>query len=260
MGGEYISERASGGTIEKRRGMRWFACCIAMVALGGSLWAAWSSSDCGGCRASSALLPGIPLAWMGAAFYAVLAVTAGGRGFSRWTKAGFFVASGMHVVLLTLLAQERIFCGGCVTAGAAALVGGSMSVAVRPRVGRWALAVVVAAGLVTLGGFVTVQMVQAQNEARLMKELLEDQRPGFNRAGHVRLVVFEREGCKHCVEFEEQVLPQLTAALGGALQVERRKATLTMESPTIVVLGKGSRLFVGLPEYKDLEDAIREVR
>jgi hypothetical protein len=205
-------------------------------------------------------MPGIPLAWMGVAYYAVLVAIAGRGGLSRATKTGFLAASGVHVVLLTLLAQERLFCGGCITAGVAALIGGVASAVMPPRVGRWALAATVAAGLVTLGGFAAVLAIKAQDEARLVQELPADQRPEFNRAGHVRLVVFERDGCKHCVEFEEQVLPQLKAALGPALEIDRRPATLTMESPTIVVLGKGRRLFVGLPEYQDLENAIRELR
>ncbi len=259
MSGNDLAERGAGRNTAKRGPGRLLACGLAILALAGALWSALGES-CGGCRASSSLLPGIPLAWMGVAYYVVLATTALRSGLSPWTKAGFFVASGVHAVLLTLLTQERIFCGGCVTAGAAALIGGVASALIPPRVGRWALAATVAAGLVTLGGFVAVQTIKAQDEARLVRELLADQRPEFNRAGRVRLVVYEREGCKHCVEFEEQVLPQLKAAFGAVLEIDRRKATLIMESPTIVVLGKGSRLFVGLPEYRDLEDAIREMR
>jgi hypothetical protein len=261
MSGEDFTKRESGCSIRERRGgSRLLACTAATVALGGSLWVALASESCAGCRAASTLHSEIPLAWIGAAFYAVLAVTAGWGGFSRWTKAGFFAASGAHLVLLMLLARERIFCGGCVAAGLAAMTGGVASLAARPRAGRWAAAVFAAAGLVTLGGIMTARMVQAREEAQLARELLDGEQPGSTKAGHVRLVVYEREGCEHCLEFEEQVLPRLQAALGGTLEVERREATVAMESPTIEVLGKESRLFEGLPEYQELEDAIREMR
>ena len=242
------------------RAMRWLACCAASAALAGSLWAALRGESCDGCRRASALLARVPLAWVGAAFYALLATAAAWGGLSRWTKAGFLAASGVHVILLALLARERVFCGTCIAVGAAALAGGVLSLAARPRAGRWAAAVFATAALATVGGSMTARFVQAQRETRLLRAL---QQRGATRPvepGHVLLVVYEREGCKHCFEFDDQILPRLEAAFPGVLEVECAEADLTMEAPVIELRGKTSRLFEGLPEYEELEEAVRSMR
>jgi hypothetical protein len=259
MAGEDISQHDSVGTASESRGsMRLLACCAATAALGGSLWASLGGGSCGGCRQAAAMLLGIPLAWAGVVFYAALAAAVGWGGLSRWTRAGFYAASGVHVVLLTLLARERVFCGACVIAGTAALAGGALCLAVRPRAGRWAAAVFAAAALATLGGNMILRAVQAQHRTQLEDQLQRGARPV--ETGRVRLVVYEREGCKHCVQFEEEVLPRLQAALGGALEVERLEPTVTMETPTIEVHGKEVRVFVGPTDYEELESAVRAVR
>jgi hypothetical protein len=261
MPGKDISQPELGGGVnEWRSGTRLFLCCAATAAFGGSLWAAVGEGDCGECRQASSLLSGIPLAWVGAAFYGVLATAAGLGGLSRLIKAGFVAASGVHVVLLALLAWERIFCGACVATGIAALAGAVVSLAARPRAGRWAAAVFTAAALAALGGTLTARVFHAQNETRQTHKPQGGEQPAPIKAGHVRLVVYERIGCRHCIEFEERVLPRLEAAFGDALEVERRNPTLTMETPTIEIHGKGVRVFVGPTSYEDLDEAIQLMR
>lgn len=260
MSGEETSRDEAGGRAGNRcRVMWWPAICAATAALAGSLWAALGES-CEGCRGTSALLARAPVAWLGVAFYAVLAAAVGWGGLSRWTKAGFFAASGVHFVLLALLAHQRVFCGACVAAGAAGLAGGVLSLAARPRVERWAAAVIAAAALATVGGSMTARFVQAPGETRLLREL---QQRGATRSvepGRVLLVVYEREGCKHCFEFDDQILPRLEAAFPGVVKVERAEADLAMEVPTIEVRGKASHLFQGLPEYEELAEAVQSMR
>ena len=244
---------------ETTRGVApWLAFCAAGAALGGSLWAALGSAGCGGCRAAGELAAGVPLAWAGAGFYAGLMAATAWGGSGRWVRTGFYAASGVHVVLLIWLAGERMFCPACVLTGMAALAGGVVSLAARPRAGRWAAVVFGVAELLTLGGVMTMGAVEERHQALVQQRLLAGEGPA--KAGVVKLVVYEREGCKHCLEFEENLLPRLEAALGGALVVERYEAELDMESPTIVVVGKPNRVFQGVPEYAELEKAVREVQ
>lgn len=235
--------------------LRFLACCAAMAATAGALWAALAGAGCGECHQAGALLPGIPLAWIGVAFYATLAAETARAGLSRWTRSGFLAASGAHLGLLSLLAWEHIFCGRCLLTAAAALTGGLVSLAVRPRSGRWAAIKVAAALLATFGTIMTVRHLQRQ-----APQLPGDQAPAPVPTGHVRLVLYEREGCKHCLQFDEQILPRLKEEFGTTMEIEHRQPAIDMETPTIIVQGKGSREFVGLPEYESLESAIREMQ
>ena len=76
-------------------------------------------------------------------------------------------------------------------------------------------------------------------------------------AGTVKLVLYEREGCKHCINFEQNVLPVVRKSFADKLEIERRGAEVDMETPTIIVEGKSPRTFVGEVEAWELEEAIR---
>jgi hypothetical protein len=43
-----------------------------------------------------------------------------------------------------------------------------------------------------------------------------------------------KDPCKHCLYFEENVLPQLRQALGAQLDVERLNAAIDMEPPRLL--------------------------
>jgi hypothetical protein len=194
------------------------------------------------------------------AFYTLLTLTIAGWKHSRWTTAGFLAAAGVHAVLLALLFLQHAFCAPCITAGSAAFIGAAGSAAARPRPGIWrATAVFTAAALVTLAAVGIGKPFQDQaTEVPQPRPSLFSQEAPAN--GRVTLILYEREGCKHCLDFEENVLPPIQRTFGDSLRIERRDAEIDMESPTIIVQGKAERKFVGEIDAPALEAAIREVR
>ncbi|HEY4328829.1 MAG TPA: hypothetical protein VGN88_03770 [Phycisphaerae bacterium] len=236
------------------------ACFAALIALGASLWAALRIGSCGACHGASALIPEIPVAWIGTAFYALLAITITRQKHPRWIALGFFAALGVHTVLLALLVREQVSCAACIMAGGAAMVGAFVNLAARPRPQVYLpLSAFITAGLVTMVGIGAEYLVHTPRETRQFPQSVASQ-PASAAAGRVKLVLYERDGCKHCLDFEENVLPQLQQALGDTMDVDRQSAAIDMESPTIVVQGKSSRTFTGMTDEKTLEDAIREMQ
>jgi len=238
---------------------RLLPCAVAIIALAGACWASFGTADCGRCQRAAATFEKIPLAWVGVGFYAILAVVAGRFGLSRLTRAGFFVAAGVHLVLLALLAWQKSFCGPCILTGAAAFAGAILCLGVRPRSLTCTL---VPFGVAALATLATVAVLQARRPIHVYQHPVVGLPTATSEADRVSLVVYERDGCKHCVDFEERVLPQVNEALGKPISVERRDADLMMTTPTIVVQGKGgaTREFVGDTEANDLLDAIHALQ
>jgi hypothetical protein len=73
-------------------------------------------------------------------------------------------------------------------------------------------------------------------------------------------VIFERDGCYLCHHLESEIHPKLVAEFGAALEIERRDALEGMQSPTLLILGKDSKVVSGLPEYQELQKAILAIR
>lgn len=236
---------------------RWFLCGAALTAMAAAVWTGLARGTCGDCGRAGALLGGIPLSWIGAGYYAVLAAAAAHGGFNRFLRAGFIAAAGIHVVLLMVMAQEHIFCYGCVLTAAAAMAGGMVSLAAPPRTASWGAMIFAMAVVLGLGGLIALEPAGASTGPALAQEREAGGPSAMGASGRVKLVVYEREGCKHCLEFEDDILPQVKKDLGDSFDVERRDADLTMETPTIIVEGNGTQEFVGVPQYQALEQAVR---
>ena len=114
-------------------------------------------------------------------------------------------------------------------------------------------------GLGVSVGIIANHHLQAQHAAGKVSSSVAPQQPTA-APGRVKLVLYERDGCKHCLDFEENVMPPLQEALGGKIDVERRPAEIDMETPTVIVEGRQSRTFVGSIDVRTLEDAIRELQ
>ena len=195
----------------------------AVVALAGSLWAALGTADCGNCHPFGQTATANALAWAGIAFYAILLAATVLRGPSPWTPPAFLAAAGVHIVLLALLAHERHFCPPCVLTGTAALLGALASLATRPRAARWAIAPLLAGALLASAW---VAAMQPRQPAHPLPQSIAAIQPASTESSRVTLVLYEREGCKHCLDFEENILPEVTKALGGNFDVDRQPAAI----------------------------------
>ncbi len=238
---------------------RALACGAALAALGASLWAALGIANCEACRGGSGLVPGIPVAWLGVAFYTLLASAIASRTHSRWATPAFFSALGVHAVLLVVMARQGRFCAPCAAAGAAAFLGAVISVTARPRPRMgFAAGFFLATVIATSGGVMAIRAFQNGRETGL--PLIVEIEQAAVPTARIKVLLYEREGCGHCLDFEQNVMPGLQQAIGTQVEFERLDPPIDMETPTLVVEGKTNRTFAGTIDEKEVENAVHELQ
>lgn len=243
-----------------RKGKILFSTILGLVAtaLGGALWAWLGAPDCGSCGGTRQLLGGLTLAPLGAGFYGVLLALGAAFGGSRLFFSGLLVAASAHVVLLFALYQHGVFCGPCILAGGAAILGAAFSFWADPdNLARGSVllpvgAVLSHAAVFAMGFLRPPGMDEAI--ATLPPPTLEAKTEA--KPGMARLLVFTREGCRYCDLFEQDVLPDLLREFSGRLGVSREQAPASLPTPTIVISGEERTVFPGLPPVAQLRDAI----
>ncbi len=175
--------------------------------------AAWADF-CAHCRKSALHLP-IPLAAVGALFYAVAAVAAFRAKFA--VVAGLVgFAVGFHAVLSGHLALSREFCAMCLlTFAGAALAGFFAWRLVRPNAG------VVPIVLLT-GAIAGVAVLEAHHfrERREMARLTQEIAAELRASGQFQdgvLFVLTQPDCGYCDQVKAETLPALEREFGERL-------------------------------------------
>lgn len=231
---------------------------LVALALGGALWAWLGAPDCGSCGGAREILGGLTLAPLGAGFYGVLLALGASFGRSRLFYSGLLVAASAHVVLLLALYQHGVFCAPCILVGGAAILGAALSCWADPdNLARGSVLLPVGAVLSHAAIF-AMGFLRAPGVEEAITSLSP---PGLEakaaaRPGMARLLVFTREGCRYCDEFEQDVLPELLREFSGRLGVDREQAPASLPTPTIVISGHERTVFPGLPPVAQLRDAI----
>jgi len=231
---------------------------LVVLALLGSVWAAFFTRDCASCGGTAGSASGRALSQAGVAYYALLFGAGLIVGRSRVVWSGILLAASVHGVLLVILVTRREFCPPCVVAGLAAVGAAALSCFIDPYNLARASVILPGAALATqlsafaLGAFSgpAVPGVQALPE------------PAQHwKAGTVKMVVYERPDCVYCQRLRSDVLPGLTLEFGRRLDVEHRSAEGMpgLPTPTILLTGAGGRRsYPGLPSSEVLRQAILE--
>ena len=238
----------------------WLVVLVGLAAaLAGSAWSALTGAGCETCRHAAGLAGGLPLGWIGVAFYGAALLMAGfSRRINRPLACAIGGAAAVHMVLLAMLMGTGTLCGPCIATGLAALaVAGAVVWAERSHLEPMLLVAPLAAGL-AVGGIWTARLVQQAEYQRVAEEALAEVNSNgeLPTAGRARMIVFSREGCSFCETFERDVLPEVQRLYAARLKVEHRRATHGMAAPTILVLGDRNRSIVGLPTVKELSDTV----
>jgi hypothetical protein len=219
-----------------------------------SLWLVSFQASCAACSRAHQLAGALPLERLGALFYAALLV--GVRLDAAHTGYALAFAAGAHVVLLAILARERVRCAPCFATAVAAFV----AVALLAR-GLAPLAAVLAALVGAVATTVSVPFFRRAAETRAFFEARLVAREWLEQAGasdKTRVVVWKRAGCASCLFYEAVWKRGLVQDFEDAISIEERDAAgLKIATPLILVAGYAAFLFVGLGGHDDDYERLR---
>jgi len=237
---------------------------LVSVALLASVWAVLTGKGCGSCEGAQALVGGKTLAITGAAYYALLLVTALAFGPCLPVFAGVQIAAGIHGSLLALLVHRGIFCAPCITASVAAVAALGVSIRLEPQnIVRTTYFLPGAAFMLQAWLLYAGELSLPPGISRMPESVLAEANetpPSSEARG--RLVAFTRPDCGYCVDLEKYILPKLEREFGNRLAIELRSAKdlPNLPTPTIVLSGPGGRrYFPGLPPEAELRAAVAHV-
>ena len=214
------------------------------------------SRRCQTCKAAAGSAGGLPLAWMGFAYYGICLILA----FSPRPLAAPLVAgaSGIHCVLMATLQRYRINCPQCRLTACAAFLATALTAVAQPGQVGAMLAILAAAAVSTRLLLPRLQRCAAKRMAdqadRVLADIATDAAPVTS--GHARLIVLHKPNCPPCESVRSTVLPALTAQFQDRLEIEWRPVPPGMPAPTLLILGKRPMRFVGLPPISFVATAI----
>jgi hypothetical protein len=232
-----------------------------VIALGGSIWSALG--HCKSCEGVNTALFGLPLGWLGVAFYTVTLCLI----IQRVPFVIFLLAfaAGVHAGLITVLIPSKTACLPCFTTAAGAwLAAGCAVIGLRPNLKKWTC--IVLGSIVFVSAWTTQYMpaytrhvrIQATVNDALSLILQENQnRP---TSGTAKLIVFERAGCKYCEQLKNDVLPIVSEQYQSILSIETRSTPEMKIVPITIVLGHSKQWTqIGLVGPEKLNEAIGTV-
>jgi predicted double-glycine peptidase len=235
---------------------------LVAAACAGSLWS-WVVV-CPLCSRARQLAGDLPLAQAGALFYGALLVSAFAPVPAIATTLALGAAVGAHVALVSALARAKLACPPCLFVAACALGAGVLSVSRDNAHAVHFVVAALAAGAALVAALPAARARQARvwraNADALAKGVLAE--PRAEGGLPVRVVAYKRAGCGACAFFEAAVKPALLATFDDAITLEERDlANVEAAAPLVVIVGKRTSLFIGLPDDNASArfiDAVRE--
>ena len=198
-------------------------------------------TECPACRS------GLPLAWIGAGFYAVMGAAAllrrdpPVRFMAQWAFA-------IHLWLVVAMIRRDSICPLCIAAAAGAVALMALSIAGDARpFWRWILE------------FACILVVAAAASAHLEPAA----RPPQVLASATQCVIYRNAHCPYCLQLENQVLPEVRRRAGEfqVVFLDASEYEFVRVTPTVLVRGpKGQKVFEGLPAADDLVKTLSSVR
>jgi hypothetical protein len=226
-----------------------------------SLWSWAFEGACRSCGQTAAAVGTLPLAQIGSAYYAVLLVLQIFFHERALVNLGLLTASGVHLVLLVLLVQSRLFCKPCILTAAAVFLAASLSAAATGIHSGGLLAVTVGFLLAFIVTSQARRLHELELRVRAYKLAARVIAEGMSVAdGYARMVVYKRKSCPYCSFFETALRPAIEQEFGEAVSIDERDAGKEkIPTPLFVVLGTANFLLGELPagdEYQHLKGCI----
>jgi uncharacterized membrane protein len=234
------------------------------VALAGSLWAMLRGDSCSSCDRSAELVGGLNLGAIGAAYYGLLLIVSliclvrPKRLAVKGSAWGMLAAGSVHLLLLSLLVRNRIFCPSCLVTAAGALFGAGLVLLLDRRNIRPAVLMVPVVVIAAYGGIRVARQNAPKNYVRQAiraERALQKELP-LPPPGQARLVVYEWPTCHYCKQFKKEVLTPLRQEFRSRLWVEERTAWKGMGTPTSIVLGVKNARLVGYHSLDQVRSAV----
>jgi hypothetical protein len=211
---------------------------------------------CAACMRASSLAGRLPLAPLGAAYYAAAFGLAAlyPSGPVLGPVAAF--AAGAHLSFLGVLWRARAPCALCLATALSAFAALALLLPASPVAG------VALAGAGGLAAAILAVALEHRLEARraradgaaLAAALAAEP---LAMPPEVRVVAYKRQGCPACHFYEKVLRPTLQEELGPALRFEERDAAaMRIAAPFFLVIGR-SRLLVGHLSPDEAHDALR---
>src|SRR5262245_47140754 len=105
---------------------------LILLAVLGSVWAAFLARDCASCGGTAGSASGRVLAQAGVVYYVLIFGAGLLLGRSRVVWSGILLAASVHGVLLVILVTRRELCPPCLVTGLAAVGAATMSCFIEP--------------------------------------------------------------------------------------------------------------------------------
>jgi len=230
------------------------------IALIGSILALLNRSHCAACEIAVNSVGMGYLRYIGVPFYCILIGILLSKKKALLVNCAIFAAAGVHLTLVLLLLRYHAFCFPCLlTAFGAFLAAGAVFAAGNGKhtsSTKWLpIAAVASVGLVLVSEKLR-EREQVHQVNALLNELRVQNAP---QAGTVRLIVYSRQNCRYCAQFDKVVLPFVISRFGEKVKVEHDPAPKGLPTPTLILIGPGEWHFVGVPAKDELLDAIQQM-
>jgi peptidase C39-like protein len=227
-----------------------------------SLWSYAFSESCASCSRTGALVGSLPLAPVGAAFYAALLAVGVARSDFALFGAGIFFAAGVHLSLVALLLRSRLLCRPCIGTALFAIAAAALLATYAAPPPTWA-AVALFAGasstLVITAHARKLYRLESHYEAsKLARRVVAE--GGSIPPGTARAVVYKRKNCPLCSFYEVAIGPAIKEDFGDRVIIEEREAVREkIPTPFVVITGTINLSLTGLTTedgYNRMKSAI----
>lgn len=215
---------------------------------------------CGSCARATASIFGIPLDYLGLAFYFTLGVAAF-TPLRHFSMDGIFLGLGFHAFMVSEMFRDHHFCAVCLVVAGLCLAAAILAQRLSRRVVIPAVAIFL--GVAGARGLMTSLPTAELAAHPVLQKLLEREQQKPASEGDLVVYVFSRDGCRVCREFWAKVAPSLQADFGAHLQIKKiDPQNHDVPPPTFVVYSSFAtpKVIYGLPPLGDLTTFLHSQR
>lgn len=198
---------------------------------------------CSQCQVATKLEPIPWLNLIGATYYLLVCWSFFEFKRSRWAASAIYLAVGVHLVLLLILLNHRLFCVPC------CLCATFVTIAALSLLRRFSLKLTVTAvvcGAVLCGGSFAGQRyytrLVVENNT---KKIVHFSKWPAQQHGPLQIAVYAWDKCPKCRAFKSTTLKTAEKRFGKSINIELREAKVGMMVPTVVVGGRHPEILIG---------------
>ena len=229
-------------------------------AIASSAWGWVFSDSCSSCSRAKVSIGALPLSQIGVGLYSILLIASIIQSPPLLLSIGLGLGLGVHLYLTGLLIKTKTFCIACIVTALAVLLGMIFLIVESiDHVGTWTLMIPAIGAIIA---WTTIrfsrnyfQIQQENNQYRLAHTVVQETIPQSSTT--VRMVVFKRTNCSHCLIYETVLRPAVEQNFGELVAIEERPAdNRPLDVPFIVVLGYINAA-LSRPSYESLEMVLK---